>query len=195
MALQQCLEQVADPRRAEGRRYGLVPLLLFSILAIASGATSYRKVQRFMAAHWPRLTALLGVKWKRAPAHTTIRYLLHKLDPQALEAAFRAHSQALLTQASKGGGRCIALDGKTLKGSFDHFADQKAAQFLGALAQEPQLILAPVAPAEKSNEIPAAQALIRELGLENCLLTLDALHCQKKPLKPRPRLTMSSSCK
>jgi hypothetical protein len=51
MTLQQCLEQVADPRRAEGRRYGLVPLLLFSILAIASGATSYRKVQRFMAAH------------------------------------------------------------------------------------------------------------------------------------------------
>jgi hypothetical protein len=152
MTLQQCLEQIADPRRAEGRRYGLVPLLLFSILAIASGATSYRKIQRFMAAHWPWLMALLGVKWKRAPAHTTIRYLLHQLDPQALEAAFRAHSQALWAKAPEGGGRCIALDGKTLKGSFDHFADQKAAQLLGALAQEPQLIMAYVSIAEKSNE-------------------------------------------
>jgi hypothetical protein len=190
MTLQECLAQMPDPRRAEGRRYELTPLLIGTILAIACGATSYRKVQRFLAAHWRRLIALFGGTWKRAPAHTTVRNVLRELDPAALEVAFRAHSQALLPAPGSGPSRCIAIDGKVLRGSFDHFAEQKAAQILGALAQEEQLILAHVAIDAKSNEIPAAQQLIAELGQSGCLLTLDAEHCQKKPLKrPLPAAT------
>ena len=51
-------------------------MLLFSILAILSDATSYRKIQRFIAARLPQLNALCGLHWKRAPAHTAIRYTL-----------------------------------------------------------------------------------------------------------------------
>jgi hypothetical protein len=73
----------------------------------------------------------------------------------------------------------IALDGKTLKGSFDHLNDRKAAQALSAFASEAAILLAHSEIDVKSNEIPAAQRMIKELGLTGVLFTADALHCQK----------------
>jgi hypothetical protein len=73
----------------------------------------------------------------------------------------------------------IALDGKTLKGSFDHLNDRKAAQALSAFASEAAILLAHSDIDVKSNEIPAAQRMIAELGLTGVLFTVDALHCQK----------------
>jgi len=88
------------------------------------------------------------------------------------------------TQAS------IALDGKTLRGSFDNFRERAAAQVLSAFATDTSLVLAHVDIAEKSNEIPAAQALLAELGVaRGTIVTLDALHCQKNISRPPSRLT------
>jgi hypothetical protein len=122
---------------------------------------------------------VFGLNWRRAPAHTAIRYILRGLDPKAVEAVFRRHAAAL--QAARSGGQqaSIALDGKTLRGSFDNFNDRAAAQVLSALATDTALVLAHVDIAEKSNEIPAVQALLAELGVTCHLVTLDALHCQK----------------
>jgi len=83
----------------------------------------------------------------------------------------------------------IALDGKTLRGSFDKFNDRAAAQVLSAFATDTALVLAHIDIVEKSNEIPAAQALLAELGLApGAIVTLDAMHCQKNtsrsPHKP-----------
>jgi hypothetical protein len=123
MKLLKCLEMIVDPRRAQGRLYALAPLLFISVLAVLSGANSYRKIARFIDAHRLRLNDWLGLEWERAPAHTAIRYAFLKLSPEAPEvakgeAAFRAHSAALAA-ASDPLEDCIAVDGKTLKGSFD----------------------------------------------------------------------------
>lgn len=185
--LLECLSEVADPRRGQGRRYRLEYILLFSVLAMLCGATSYRKIQRFIQAHRERLNAWFGVQWKRAPAHTSIRYILQALEPAQLEQAFRAHSQQLWEPpAASDTPPVIALDGKALRGSFDRFQDQKAAQILSAFCQGERLILGHLPVSSKTNEIPLAQQLIEELGLAGCLYTLDALHCQKN-LHPRPR--------
>ena len=95
MKLLDCLTTIVDPRRPQGRLYPLAPLLFVSVLAVLAGADSYRKIARFIDAHRPRLNAWLGLKWKRAPAHTAIRYAFLKLSAEALEAAFREHSAAL----------------------------------------------------------------------------------------------------
>jgi len=131
MKLLDCLTTIVDPRRPQGRLYPLAPLLFVSVLAVLAGADSYRKIARFIDAHRPRLNAWLGLKWKRAPAHTAIRYAFLKLSPEALEAAFREHS-AVLAEESDHPDDCIAVDGKALKGSFDAMADQRAAQVLSA---------------------------------------------------------------
>jgi hypothetical protein len=62
---------------------------------------------------------VFGGSWKRAPAYTTVRHVLHELDPAALEAAFRAHRHALLVAHGEGAGRCMAIDGKVPRGRFD----------------------------------------------------------------------------
>jgi DDE_Tnp_1-associated len=192
MKLLKCLEMIVDPRRAQGRLYALAPLLFLSVLAVLTGANSYRKIARFIDAHRLRLNDWLGLKWERAPAHTAIRYAFLKLSPEAVEAAFREHSAALAA-ASDHPEDCIAVDGKTLKGSFDAMAEKRAAQVLSAFTHTRQLILGHVAIQAKSNEIPAAQELIEELGLRGRVFTLDAEHCQKKPLRSRERPATPSS--
>lgn len=175
------LSKIADHRRDEGKRYPLKYVLLFSVLAVLSGATSYRKIQRFMKAHRKRLNEFFGSEWKRAPAHTSIRSILKGVEPKEIEQAFRNHSKELLgTEPISDTLKAIAIDGKVLRGSFDRFQDQKAAQILSAFCQNEHLILGHLPVSTKTNEIPVAQQLIEELGLNGCVYTLDALHCQKK---------------
>ncbi|MGK7871416.1 transposase family protein [Falsiroseomonas sp. E2-1-a20] len=86
------LEEVPDPRRAEGKVYRLPHVLLFSILAVVSGGNSYRSIATFIDVHRRRLNRAFGLTWRRAPAHTAIRYILQGLDRDAVEAAFRRHA-------------------------------------------------------------------------------------------------------
>src|SRR5262244_251088 len=179
------LGKIEDPRRAEGKLYRLPHVILFAILASIAGANSYRSVHTFIRVHLPRLRKLFRLKWRRAPAYTTIRGILLQLDPAGVERVFREHARALCAHENipRAQHRHIAVDGKTLCSSFDQFEDRKAAHVLSAFASGLALILAHIECDEKSNEIPAVQKLIAELGLPGSLLTVDAMHCQKKPSK------------
>jgi hypothetical protein len=176
------LSQIPDPRRAQGKKWQLGPVLLATILAILSGATSYRKVHRFIETHRKRLNKAFGFGWKTAPAYSAIRTILHGLDGAEVERVFRAHA-AGLTGTEPGEDvetmPVVAIDGKTLRGSFDAFNDRKAAHVLSAFTVDDALILGHLQVDEKENEIPAAQAMIEALALEGRLFTLDAMHCQK----------------
>ena len=157
------LATIPDPRRAEGKLYRLPHVLLFSIFAIVSGANSYRGIQTYFKAHRRALNKAFKIKWKRAPAHTAIRYILQGLDANEIEKAFREHSANLNCASDGAGSRVIAFDGKTLKGSFDNFNDAKAKQVLSAFAVDTALVLAHIEIDEKSNEIPAVQKLLLSL--------------------------------
>jgi len=184
------LSEVPDPRRGQGRKYKLPHVLLFSILAVVTGCNSYRGIVTFIDVHRRRLNAAFGLAWRRAPAHTAIRYILQGLDPADVEAVFRQHAALLQAACAKPGQGSIALDGKTLRGSFDNFNDRAAAQVLSAFATDTSLVLAHVDIAEKSNEIPAAQALLAELGIQRgAVVTLDAIHCQKNTSRSPGRPT------
>ena len=180
------LAEVPDPRRAQGQLYKLPYVLLFAILAIVTGCNSYRGIVTFIDVHRRRLNAAFGLNWRRAPAHTAVRYILQGLDPAGVEAAFRRHAALLQAARATPGHGSIALDGKTLRGSFDKFNDRAAAQVLSAFATDTALVLAHSDIAERSNEIPAAQTLLAELGVApGAVVTLDALHCQKNISKPQ----------
>jgi hypothetical protein len=171
------LAEVLDPRRAEGRLCKLPHVLLFSILAIVTGCNSYPGIATFIDVHRHKLN---GVLRRRAPAHAAIRYILKGLDPTAVEVAFRRHAALLQTASATPGQASIALDGKTLRGSFDKFRDRAAARVLSTFATDTAFVLAHIDIAEKSNEIPAAQTLLAELGIASgAIVTLDAVHCQK----------------
>jgi hypothetical protein len=173
-------DTIPDRRRAQGKMYGLAPILLVSVLAVLSGATSYRQIHGFIDNHLVRLNTAFELGWRKAPAYSSVRTILHGLDALAVERAFRAHAATLMPSTPEDKTlAAIAVDGKTLRHSFDGFHDRKAAHVLSAFAQGEAIILGHLAIDDKSNEIPAAQALITELGLEGRLFTLDAMHCQK----------------
>jgi hypothetical protein len=83
------LGTIPDPRRAEGKLYELPHVLLFAILAIVTGADSYRGIHTFIKTHRRRLNKAFTIVWKRAPAHTAIRYILQGLKPADVENVFR----------------------------------------------------------------------------------------------------------
>jgi hypothetical protein len=175
------LAEIEDPRRAEGKLYRLPHILLLAILAIVAGANSYRTIHSFIDVHLARLREAFGLPWRKAPAYTTIRGILRQLDPAAVEAVFRQHAAALHEATKIGGQRHVAIDGKTLRRSFDNFHDRRAAHLLSAFASDSALVLAHLDCDDKSNEIPAVQSLLGALGLTDAVVTVDAMHCQKKP--------------
>ena len=86
--------------------------------------------------------------------------------------------------------RWVGFDGKVVRGSFDHFQDQKAIQVLSAFLTDSRLILAHEEITGKTNEIPTAQALFSQLGLSNCIFTFDPCTARKKRWKRPARLVM-----
>ena len=189
-ALLAALDEIADPRRPQGRRYAMSHLLLFSVLAVLAGATSYQSIITFMTVHRERLNAAFGARLQRAPAVNTLRHLFVALDPDALEGACRRHARHLDKAAAPKGKRLIALDGKTLRGSFDHLHDRATAHVLSAFASDAALILAHQEVAAAPEEIGGLRNLIADLGVSGVLFTADALHCQKTPLSRRRRAAM-----
>lgn len=181
------LDEVADFRRPQGRRYELRYIILFSILAILSNSKSYRDIARFIEVHLDVLKQHFNVERKRCPGYTTVRNIIGGVETQELEAAFRAYTQSLKQSVPEGttgeGLHGVAIDGKVLRGSFDRFNDQQAIQKLSFFDSQSHLILAHQAISEKTNEIPAVQQLLSQLELTGHIFTLDALHTQKQTFK------------
>ena len=180
MSLLEALRSIPDRRRAEGKRFDLASVLLYTILGMVAGANSYRQMHEFIRVHRQRLNEAFGLALRYAPSYTGLRDILQGVDPKALEAAFRAHASAITSTAPPREGLvAVAVDGKTLRGSFDAFADKKAAHMLSALRQADQIVLGHMMVGDKSNEIPTAPELIEALGVKGCIFTLDAEHAQK----------------
>lgn len=171
--------KVPDQRRAQGRRYELQFILLFSVLAIMSGADSYRKIELFIKENFIILKKEFNLKWKKPPVYTGIRKIIVGVDSKELEKAFRKYSKSLSNLDSEKYA-FISMDGKALRGSFDNLKDQRMIQIFSAFLTDQDIILAHEKINQKTNEIPMAQRLVKELGVGKCIFTMDALHCQKK---------------
>ena len=179
--LQNLLSKIKDHRRPQGRRYQLDHILLISVLAILANATSYRKVHLFIKCHYEILNETFDLNWKRLPAYTTIRAIIQGTLSDEIELIFREHGDLLAGSETEK--QFVSCDGKVLRGSFDHFQDQKAIQVLSAFLTGCGIILAQEEIDTKTNEIPTAQKLMMELGITNSIFTFDALHCQEKTLE------------
>ena len=93
-------------------------MILFSIIAMLSGARSYRQIHTLI----DRRLAILNAAFpqaalRRSPAYTSVRGILQRLDPAELERAFRRHAEGLDRSCAAAPSRFIAIDGKTLRQS------------------------------------------------------------------------------
>jgi hypothetical protein len=178
--LLQTLQEIPDHRSPHGRRYDLSHLLLFSILAIAGGANSYRTICSFIKLHFSTLKKHYGLSWHKSPSYNCLRRAIVGVNQKSLETAFRKHAHAI---ASAEQHKHISLDGKTIRGSLDHFQEQSAIQVFSALLNNRIILAHETIEGNKTNEIPIAQKLIKEIGITGIVFTADAMHCQKKRCK------------
>ena len=185
--LQTCFNTLNDPR-VQGRvTYEFDKVLLLVVLSLLSNSKGYRDIGVFIEERFEVLKKHLKLDWKRRPAYTTVRNILLGLSPTELEDSFRKHAKELLKDKEKlQDGKVIkqiAFDGKALCGSVDNSVDKRFIQLISGFCVNGKFILCHYEVDEKSNEIPAVQLLINELGLSGYLITADAMHCQKKRLK------------
>lgn len=185
---------VADPRRKQGQRYELAHVLLLTVLATLSNASSYRMIEEYIQSHLDVFKKQFDLRWKRAPDYSQIRNIITALSTQEMEKALRIYSKEIGDEKKAERGQLriyIGIDGKTLRGSIDRFKHKTPLHQLGAFDLNGNIILGHIDVSEKSNEIPAVQQLLKELNLQGCVFTLDAMHCQKKRLKSsKSRATM-----
>ncbi len=181
LQLREYLKKVKDHRRLQGQRFKIEDILFATILAILSGAKSYRDVERFCKEKLKTLNDLFGFKWKSWPKKSNLSKIFNHLNKESVEDVFRECSQDKSSLKNVSQVPQIAIDGKVLRGSFDNLKDSPQLHLLSLFSVEDKIILGHVEISEKTNEIPTAQEIIKKLGLpEGVVYTLDALHCQKK---------------
>jgi hypothetical protein len=183
LSLLDALAAVPDPRAPRGIRHGVLAVLLVSGCAVLSGARSFVAIAEYAHDTGRAVLDLLRVATV-APHESTIRRLLQRLDPDAVEAALSVWASAQLAARTVAPGfpqrerrRVWALDGKTVRGARDHEGAQT--HLVSVLDQGTGAVLAQVGLDAKSGELAAVPELLDELDLREVLLTTDALHTQR----------------
>lgn len=166
---------VPDPRVERSQLHPLASVLVLSLCAVVSGANSFVGIEYFGKAREAWLRTFLDLP-NGIPSHDTLGRIFAMLDPQALERAFREWVAAIATLTK---GEVVAIDGKTLRRSFQKAGSGAFVHMVSAWAAGNQMVLGQVKTDEKSNEITAIPRLLELLQLTGCLVTIDAMGCQK----------------
>jgi predicted transposase YbfD/YdcC len=164
-----------DPRR-ENRRHLLIDIVVIAICGVICGADDWGAVQEFGEAKHAWLKRFLELPHD-IPCDETFRRVFARLDADQFQERFMAWVRAVFDVTK---GQVIPIDGKSLRRSHDHRAGKEAIHIVSAWATENHLVLGQVKVNEKSNEIPAIPELLTLLDVSGCIVTADALHCQKE---------------
>jgi predicted transposase YbfD/YdcC len=167
---------LTDPCVERGKRHSLLELLILAVCATLGNADGWVDIERFGKAKLDFFRTFLDLP-NGIPSHDTFGRVFARLDPAALMNCIRQWLAALGTTVA---GEVVAIDGKTLRGSFDTAAGRNPLHLVSAWATEARLTLGQVAVDKKSNEITAIPLLLELLDLQGCVVTIDAMGCQKE---------------
>ena len=165
-----------DPRLDRSKRHALLDILILALCATLGGANGWADIERFGKAKRDFFRQFLSLP-NGIPAHDTFGRVFARLDPVALLGCIQKWLAAFGAALDR---ELVAIDGKTLRGSFDTAAGQSPLHLVSAWATEARLVLGQVAVAAHSNEITAIPLLLELLDLRGCIVTIDAMGCQKE---------------
>ena len=180
MSLFERLNQIEDPRVLRTRLHPLINILVIAVLAALCGAEGWEDMVEFGEAKFDWLSERLDMS-NGVPCADTFRRVFERLAPKVLAEVFVAWADTLRQDAAPGRSKgVIALDGKALRHSFDTATNQSAVHVVSVFASDARLVLAQRKVDNKSNEIPAVPELLALLDVKGCVVTADAMHCQKQ---------------
>jgi predicted transposase YbfD/YdcC len=164
-----------DPRTGNAKRHELLEILLIGLCTVLCGGETCTDMVRFGRAKHTFLEEVLTLR-HGIPSHDTFSRVFRLLDPAQFQACFLT----FMRRFAEGCRGVVALDGKTLRRSFDRASSASPLHLVSAWAVEQRLVLAQRAVEDKSNEITAVPQLLKMLGLKGVVVTADALNCQRE---------------
>lgn len=165
-----------DPRIERCKRHQLLDIIVIGICAVICSADSFVEMEEFGTAKRDWFETFLDLP-NGIPSHDTFRRVFGRLKPAEFQRRFLAWIETVHEQTK---GEVIAIDGKALRGTFERSTNKLAIRMVSAGATKNSLVLRQVKTAEKSNEITAIPCLLRMLEIEGCIVTMDAIACQKE---------------
>lgn len=169
------LSEIEDPRRDNAnRRHELIDILVIALCGMLSAADDWVSIALYGRTKKDWFAQYLSLP-NGIPSHDTFNRVFARIDPEQFMGCFLRWINAIRPALGR---EVIAVDGKTVRRSHD--GDNKAAiHMVSAWATENNLVLGQVKTEEKSNEITAIPELLQALALKGCLVTIDAMGCQK----------------
>lgn len=172
----ECFHLVRDPRVERTLKHSLHDILVISICSVVCGADSWTDMEEF---------GEINKKWFKKflelphgiPSHDTFGRVFAALDPNEFETAFGKWTEAFAGSTS---GKHIAIDGKTIRRSFNTASKKNAVHMVSAWVHENHASFGQLKVDEKSNEITAIPKLLDMLCLKGATVTIDAMGCQRK---------------
>ena len=165
-----------DPRSDHTKRHKLIDIITIAICGVICGADSWVDMELFGKSKEGWLKGFLELP-NGIPSHDTFGRVFAHLDAQQFQDCFLEWVQAVSTLTR---GQVIAIDGKTLRRSHDQSLGKAAIHMVSAWAAENRLVLGQTKVSEKSNEITAIPELLALLDVAGCIVTIDAMGCQKE---------------
>ncbi|ACK73737.1 transposase ISAs1 family protein (plasmid) [Gloeothece citriformis PCC 7424] len=186
--------ELEDPRIERTKKHKLIDIITITICAVICGADSWIDIEVFGKCKYKWLKKFLELP-NGIPSHDTFGRVFSLLNPEHLQQIFLKWIQSISSFTQ---GEIVAIDGKTLRHSYDRSKDKPALQMISAWATTNGLVLGQSIVDEKSNEITAipdgqltvrratahsCPHLLKVLSLSGCIVTLDAIGCQKEIVK------------
>jgi len=169
------LADVPDPRIARHRGHKLRDILVIAVCAVLCGAESDPAIEDFGHEREEWLKQFLELP-EGIPSHDTFNRVLRLMDPVPFQACFLRWRQAVAEVTT---GEIVAIDGKAWRRSFAKGTGKRAIHMVSAWASENGVVLGQRKVDTKSNEITAIPELLDLLALKGCIVTIDAMGCQR----------------
>ncbi len=166
---------VEDPRIERHKQHKLLDIIVIAICAVICGADGWVAVEAFGRAKYKWLKRFLELP-HGIPSHDTFGRVFSLISPTQFQECFLSWIQAV---AEVWEGQGVAIDGKTLRRSYDRGSDKAAIHMISAWASKNRVVLGQLKTEEKSNEITAIPELLKVLEVKGCIVTIDAMGCQK----------------
>jgi len=177
--LKEHFEGLTDDRQSWKVKHNLLEIVVMTICAVIAGCDVWEDIFDYCRAKetWFRESLKMGLE-HGIPSHDTIQRVWAMIHPDELERCFRSW---IGTVCQKTEGEIVHFDGKTIRRSGDR--DKNPIHMVSAWASEQRLVLGQIATEEKSNEITAVPKLLEMLDIAGCIVTADAMSCQKEIAK------------
>jgi predicted transposase YbfD/YdcC len=170
--------KLPDPRMVNKCDHKLIDIVMIAICATIANADGWEDIALFAEGKREWLKQWLALP-NGIPSHDTFKRVFENIDAEIFQQCFMDWVQAVFTRTK---GQVIAIDGKMVRGTCDK-SGKAGLHLVSAWATANHLTLAQVKVAEKANEIVAIPALLELLMLQGCIVTLDAMGCQKEIVK------------